>query len=269
MHILSGLLIFVFLVACQTPSKRPPILEQSGDRKLSLPQSINKETQSQLLNKKYFTISYNYKALVPNWVTYNLYEKNLRNKVAKRRNHFFADPSLMGVYSLLAKPTSYAKTGYQRGHMAPSEDFVWSQDANDETFVMTNMAPQKPALNQKGWKYLEDKVRRWACAEGEVRVVTGSILDANYQRLPSQVAIPQKFYKVILDETPPRKALGFIYSQEDGSAQATEKVVSVAAIEAASGYRFFMDLSQGERDKIKAHSDLKEWHEVNCVGKRK
>lgn len=32
--------------------------------------------------------------------------------------------------------------------MAPSGDFKWDQDVNASTFVMSNMAPQKPNLNR-------------------------------------------------------------------------------------------------------------------------
>ena len=51
---------------------------------------------------------------------------------------------------------------YERGHICASEDRVYSKDANEQTFYMTNMQPQVGNLNEKIWSDMEAKVRGWA-----------------------------------------------------------------------------------------------------------
>ena len=41
-----------------------------------------------------------------------------------------------------AKVLDYVKSGYDRGHMVPAGDAKSSQEAMDETFLLTNVAPQ-------------------------------------------------------------------------------------------------------------------------------
>lgn len=57
-----------------------------------------------------------------------------------------------------AYPNDYTNSGYDRGHMAPAGDAVASQAGMDETFLLTNIAPQiGPGFNRqcisKTYKY--------------------------------------------------------------------------------------------------------------------
>lgn len=234
-----------------------------------LPQPANGSSSELILDHGFFQISYSEKNRLPNWVSYHLRADNLKNKVAKRKNKFFADPQLLQIKKAFARPDDFDGDTYDRGHMAPSDDFVWDQKANDATFVMTNMAPQERALNRGSWKKLELSVRKWACTEGELRVVTGPILSESMTRMSSQVPVPQKFFKVILDETPPRKVIGFIYKQEDGKASMAAQAKNLAAIEKLTGYKFFVDLPQDERKSLEIAYNLQDWVETDCLPGRK
>lgn len=267
MKILSGLIVILLLASCQTSKKQdgtsvPSTPTVSGT---SFPQA-QKPVPSLILDKVYFTISYNEQQRLPNWVTYTLSAQRLKNKVAQRQDKFFADPVLIQKKSLYSKPTDYAKSGYDRGHMAPSEDFVWDQEANDTTFIMSNMAPQVPALNRGSWSRLEEATRQWACTEEEVLVIVGPVLSVNEKRLSSGVVIPKRFFKVILDMTPPRKALAFVFSQEDGKKSYEDQVQTVASVESLTGFEFFPQLAVEERSQVSASSNLKAWKKTNCVG---
>lgn len=159
------------------------------------------------LDKKYFVVSYNPKHRLPNWVSYKLGTFHVSTKAGKRKDKFFVDPELVKRKLAYAKPTDFDGKIYDRGHLAPSEDIVWSQEANDATFVMSNMTPQKRALNRGSWKKLEAKVRGWACTEKELTVVSGPFLTDDLPKFKSGVSIPRKFFKIIIDETAPRKAV--------------------------------------------------------------
>ena len=81
----------------------------------------------------------------------------------KRQDKFKWDPDVAGsngaVYS-----SDYTKNGYDKGHICASEDRVFCQEANDQTFYFTNMSPQFSSFNQGFWKELEAKVRSWGRA---------------------------------------------------------------------------------------------------------
>ncbi|MNL00559.1 Nuclease precursor [compost metagenome] len=248
-------LSLLFIVSCQTRSVKEvgkaPLLVVSGGLEPGI-----------LLDHRYFLISYNKTERLPNWVLYRLEASQVGTKKAKRRDRFFADPLLVARGIDPVKPKDYEGKNYDRGHMAPSEDFTWDQAANDMTFVMSNMAPQKAALNRGSWKTLEGKVRRWACTEKDLRIVTGPVPAGGLPTMFSGVSIPRQFFKVILDNTPPRKTIAFVFSQEDGKVSYKERAVSMETVEKLTGYRFFNDVS--ERDILAARFDINKWVESNC-----
>lgn len=246
------ILIFLILVSCQTPQK-PKVVS---------PKIQEKYPSSVQLQKKAFSIVYYPEHKLPLRVRYELSEKMVRNKNAKRKDKFFADPELKARKIPQALPTDYAKSGYDRGHMAPSEDFILDQALNDETFVMTNMAPQLPGLNRGAWAQLEALVRRWACGEKLILIEVGPIDDGEAAKLSSGVVIPQRFYKVVLDKTPPVKSIAFVYSQADSKALPQEKAMSVLELEAMTKVTYF----EGEAldGNVKNSSDIGKWAEKDC-----
>jgi DNA/RNA endonuclease G (NUC1) len=48
-------------------------------------------------------------------------------------------------------PKDYARSGFDRGHLRPSADRTRSVDDNSQTFLMTDMHPQRLELNQVRW----------------------------------------------------------------------------------------------------------------------
>ncbi|MES2528673.1 MAG: DNA/RNA non-specific endonuclease [Bdellovibrionota bacterium] len=168
-----------------------------------------------ILDHKYFQVHYDPKLRLARYVEYTLLRENLLHKAGKRKNKFIPDPILVQSNLPFVTTKEYTKTGFDRGHLAPSADFTFSQEANDLTFVMSNMAPQTKLLNRGVWKNLEEQVRFWACGEKKLTVITGPIFGPSDKTLPSGLTIPQRFFKIIIDETPPRKTIAFIHHQKD------------------------------------------------------
>lgn len=54
----------------------------------------------------------------------------------------------------------YLRTGYDRGHLVPAEDFAYSDSLQGITFSYYNCVPQLPKLNRGIWKKYENKVRK-------------------------------------------------------------------------------------------------------------
>lgn len=252
----------------QSHKSGSPLLETDSDKQSvenssPLPRNI-KDIQEVLLDHQFFQISYNQTHKLPNWVFYSLTAKNISISAASRRDRFLPDPLLVkkGITPLF--PTAYAGTLYDRGHLAPSADFEWSQEANDSTFVMTNMAPQARSLNRQAWKYLESRVRKWACTEGELQIVTGPVFDDNLEKLPSGVSIPKRFFKVVLDNTPPRKSVGFIYNQDDSTDVYKSRAIPVDVVEKIVGFDFFSNIAKDEQSRIESVFNIESWVEGNC-----
>ena len=55
----------------------------------------------------------------------------------------------------------YFRSGYDRGHLVPAADAKQSQEAMNETFLLSNIAPQVgEGFNRDYWAHTEDFVRR-------------------------------------------------------------------------------------------------------------
>ena len=92
----------------------------------------------------------------------------------------------------------------------------WAQEAMSESFLMSNMSPQDPGFNRGIWKKLEGLIRDWAEDNEEIYVVTGPVLVDDLPTIGvNAVAVPEYYYKVILDNREPEiKGIGFILRNE-------------------------------------------------------
>ena len=61
--------------------------------------------------------------------------------------------------SFRADLIDYKGSGYDRGHLVSSANQRELEIQNSETFLLSNMCPQKPEFNRRLWKELEGKVR--------------------------------------------------------------------------------------------------------------
>ncbi len=225
------LILLLFIGCSTTPTKR--IEESFVQPKMEFQNS--KDNTIIMLDHKFFKIAYDTRTRLAKYVIYSLSAQQLRQRKAVRKNKFMPDQLLIQKGIPYVKPAEYARSGYDQGHLAPSADFAWNQEANDMTFVMSNMAPQKPTLNRDAWKRLEEQVRKWACGEGKVTVITGIASLNEKLHLKSGLRIPQTFYKIVIDETPPTKAMAFIYDQSDRGDLAAKRLVPLAKVEKYSG----------------------------------
>ena len=111
-----------------------------------------------LMEKSQFTESYNKGLLIPNWVAWHLAKDDLGD--SDRSNKFAPDKTLpQGWYAVKKADYQYTAYGFDRGHVCPSADRTSSKEANEETFLMTNMLPQAPDCNRIVWKDLEEYER--------------------------------------------------------------------------------------------------------------
>ena len=209
----------------------------------------------QILKKSNYTVSFNAKNNIPNWVAWAITSDELIERES-RSNNFQPDPELPAYTAVTTE--DYTGSGYDRGHMCPAADNRYHWRAMDESFYMTNICPQNHNLNAGVWSTLEQQCRRWAETGTNVYIACGPVLDANgkpqYIGNKHQVRVPEAFFKVVLfgleSNTP--KAYGFIFENKAGKKPLTYYARTVDEIEALTGLDFFSPLDDTIEQQIEA-----------------
>ncbi|MFN0202358.1 MAG: DNA/RNA non-specific endonuclease [Bacteroidia bacterium] len=234
-----------------TPSKDTVVLKP----KIFLP----KLDDSPVIQHSYFTLAYSEKHEQAKWVAYKLDRKMLKS-ATERTDDFRPDPN---VTTGSATPSDYSRSGYDRGHLCPAADMSFNEKAMSETFFMSNMSPQMPPCNRGIWKELEEQVRDWANENKELQVVTGPVLPLRGGKKigkNSQITIPTKYYKVLLDNTEPNiKAIGFVIPNAGSNEPLEKYAVSIDEVETLTGLDFFPDLPNQLEAKIEKNFDVNQW----------
>jgi endonuclease G len=147
--------------------------------------------------------------------------------------------------------------------MAPAADFKRDTAAMSETFLLSNMAPQRPRLNREIWAHLEDQVRSLVQERGSIWIFTGALYLDSLQNPttpvayigPDSVAVPTHFYKVILCEHPDGSHEMFAFVMPNSLAPQGEPrdyIVSVERVQHLSGLDFFSALPDSEEHRLEA-----------------
>ncbi len=257
------LLSLLIIIGCSTRAPKPTTSEVPQIESVGFMEAVPNK-QLILIDHKYFQELYDPDMRFSAYVVYQMTAERLKIKVAKRRDRFKADPFLVEKKIPHVKPGEYLNSGYDKGHLAPSADFQFSQEANDLTFLMSNMAPQTDNLNQDAWRRLEDKVRKWACGEGKVTVITGPIFTEKMATLKSGLVIPPSFFKIVIDETAPRKIISFVYHQTDKGDVMSKRERTLAEIRKMLGNEMGSKIvaMTGKFNRLPA-SEAK-WKEADC-----
>jgi endonuclease G, mitochondrial len=114
-------------------------------------------------------------------------DRLLQGKGLKRQSKFFPDPKI--PVSERAELRHYARSGFDRGHVAPSGD-MFDLQSQQECFSLANMVPQEPSVNRGVWEGVESATRKLAKDRGELYVVTGQIYTGKIQQIGGAVMVP-------------------------------------------------------------------------------
>ena len=128
--------------------------------------------------------------------------------VVERSDNFRPDYRIPEMFRVDLQ--DYSGSGHDRGHLVASADKRSVELENSETFLLSNMSPQKPNFNRRIWKTLESAVRDLNEQKKilETYVICGPIFyfdkpvkfigkkDNNEVAIP----IPNAFFKSVLTE---------------------------------------------------------------------
>lgn len=231
-------------------------LQVLSSKELAIPISLTPQ-QEQIIRHTGYTVSYNKELKLPNWVSYELTREETKGK-EKRNNHFIADPLVKGI---IATNADYTRSGYDKGHMAPAADMKWSPQAMKESFYFSNMCPQHPQLNRRGWKNLEEKIRDWAIADSAIIIICGPIITKQPKTIgKNKVAVPKQYFKVVLSPfVKPMRAIGFLFNNRQALEPLSTYAVTVDSIERLTNMDFFASLPDEIENKIEAEENYFQW----------
>ena len=224
--------------------------EADRERRMELPARLT-GAKELLLKREGYYVSYNRDRRVPNWVAWRLTADHTSGKHNRSVQMFNEDPE---VPTPRATDYDYSGSGYDRGHLCPSGDNKWSQKAQTESFLFTNVCPQNHELNKGDWNDLEQQCRYWAKRQGTLFIVTGPVFYKGVKKTigRNKVAVPDAFFKVLLDDGRKAKAIGFVYPNRGGHNDMTHYVKSVDEVERITGIDFFPMLDDRVENQIEA-----------------
>lgn len=229
--------------------------------------SLKRETRygmpasDQILFNRHYVVGYSYYFRQAKWAL-EIIDSNKEDITSvDRMDNFRSDYRIPNMFR--ADKQDYRGSVYDRGHLVASADLRETEIQNSETFLLSNMSPQKPQFNRGIWKSLEREVRRLDSQDYvlETYVISGPIFnfdqnistigvnDNNNVTLP----VPQEYFKSILAETSTGrlKMWSFIIPNEPTDNSIGFFQVNTSIVEKKAGILLWERLVGPEIDKEK------------------
>ncbi|KAF7998001.1 hypothetical protein HCN44_009399 [Aphidius gifuensis] len=213
-----------------------------------------------------FVLSYDKRNRVAHWVFEHLTRERVypKNDVDRSNCEFKTDESIHPFFR--STNSDYKGSGYDRGHLAAAGNHKYSQKDMEQTFMLTNMAPQVgKGFNRNSWNSLEKYVRKLTKIYTDVYVCTGPLYlpkkesdgkkYVKYEVIgTNHVAVPTHFYKIIVgeksDSSFEMEAYVMPNAPIDDKTPLSNFQVPPESIERAAGLLFFDKLSREKLQKI-------------------
>jgi len=210
-----------------------------------------------VINRGHFVIGWSDRLRHPVWCAYHV--KKDAHYPADRRPSFSRDREVPTAPA----PGDYRKSGYDRGHMAPNYAIAsrYGEAAQKLTFMMSNIAPQSPALNRGVWRDVEHRIADlWTARYGEIWVVVGCISGAG-GTIGGGIDVPTAYYQVILaQEGMDIRALAVLFPQNVGWHEwAARHIVTIDELEEMTGLDFNPDLPSFIQTPLEAELPTRLW----------
>lgn len=201
-----------------------------------------------LVNKGY-TVGYSSKNRAPSWVYYTLdSNQQIYNGLKRPKISFMADERVQNP----VETRDYTNQGFDRGHMAPSFAIgkFHGREAQLETFLLTNIAPQLHDLNDGVWNAIERmEADDFAKRFGQVEVTCGPVYGEESEYFPAGIRVPIGFFKVI--RRPDGQTIAFETPQVATSPKPESYLTSIDKIQQRTGLQIFPDVSPEEKQRTR------------------
>ena len=200
------------------------------------------QSRTQALCFKAYAVLHSGLSRTPLYSAEHLTRKNMKNaRKLSRVDSFHAEDAL--PEDDRAELSDYARSGYDRGHMAPNADFA-TRKAQAESFSLANMVPQVHENNAGVWAGLEGAARQMATDEGEIYVVSGPAFIGKDIKKVGNVLVPTHVWKVIYSPAQQKAGAYLVTNTETRD----YTVVTVSKLEKMVGLSLLPGVPQQVRD---------------------
>lgn len=139
----------------------------------------------------------------------------------------------------------YARSGYDRGHLAPSDDMS-DMSMQQESFSLANMVMQNPKNNRVLHVSIEKEVRKLAQNNGNVFVATGIAFTEDNIEKKGNVMIPHYIWKAVY--IPKSQQASAYWEKNDASFQ--YEIISMQELRKRTGIDVFPKITQKEKNTV-------------------
>lgn len=206
-------------------------------------------TTNPIVEHKGYSVAYDGRTRTPLWVYRKLTSEH-SVKTGNREICTFKEDPLIPA-QIRSTPRDYEGSGYDRGHLSPAADQAVSQESIQESFYLSNIAPQLPEFNRGVWKRLENQIRGLLEDYPTLHVFAGPLYlphkshgkrFVKYEVIgKNDVAVPTHFFALIfIEQDEELLSKGYILPNKGISSEVSleEFDASVEAIERLSGIVF-------------------------------
>ena len=211
-----------------------------------------------IIDRGEFVIGWSDKLRHPYWCAYHV-TQDAKYDLPERPS-FTKDRTL----PLSPSPNDYTKSGYDRGHMAPNYAIAtrYGVDEQRKTFMMSNIAPQTPALNRGVWRDVEHRIADyWSARYGEIWVIVGCVPSYQTSLPGTDIEVPSAYYQIIIaQEEMEVRAIAMLFRQRISWHEwAARNIVSISEIEELTGLDFNPDLPSFIQDPLESELPSRLW----------
>ena len=213
-----------------------------------------------LFNRQYI-VGYSYLFRQPRWAMQVIDENSMHMEDDfDRLDNFREDMRIPEKFRSTLE--DYKGSGFDRGHLINSADRKGSKIINSETFLLSNMSPQKPGFNREIWLNLENAVRILAEKDefAEVYTICGPLFtigDPIEVIGENGVVVPDAFFKSVLAERFKVKSTNqlamwsFVIPNAKAEKSLEEFLIPTDKVERWAGLQLWDRLRGEKSDKLK------------------
>lgn len=219
------------------------------------------------------------------WSCYIITPKNRKkntNRYYSESNQYPNDPDL-AASNRWEKDYIY-RSGFDHGHICPSQDRLYSSNANYQTFYLTNMQPQYAEFNGSLKQYNYNGI--WVKMENYLHnflgdkdtkdtmyICKGGTIDKEehiLKRIQGKLIVPKYFFVAVLVKKMVKgqayyKSIGMWFPHTNvyhGDDKLSDYTMSIKDLEAKTGIDFFCNLPDDIERDVESKKVLSDWGSI-------